>query len=201
MKRKDYYGILGVAKDADATEIRMAYRKMALQNHPDTNMDDPDAEDRFKEIHEAYDVLSHREKRNQFDLGGNSQARGFPLYRSPFGSWDDPFEAEFFPGMRCRGGGLGRVFASNRRVFRGGGQRPAGFVPRESNRPIHDLTVTSGEAAGGTERDIRLHTGSDPLVFTVSIPAGVANGTLLNFRQPIEGGQVLEFLFRVKIEE
>lgn len=105
MERKDYYGILGVAKDADATEIRMAYRKMALQNHPDTNMDDPDAEDRFKEINEAYDVLSHREKRNQYDLGGNPQTRGFPLYRSPFGSWDDPFEAEFFPGMRCRGEG------------------------------------------------------------------------------------------------
>ena len=67
MQRKDYYGILGVARDADESEIKIAYRKLALHNHPDTNRDDPQAEDRFKEINEAYDVLSHRDKRNQYD--------------------------------------------------------------------------------------------------------------------------------------
>ena len=108
MQRKDYYGILGVARDADESEIKVAYRKLALRNHLDTNREDPQAEDRFKEINEAYDVLSHRDKRNQYDLGHNPLTRGFPFRTYPFDSWRDPFEASFLSGFRCRGGGFGR---------------------------------------------------------------------------------------------
>jgi DnaJ-class molecular chaperone len=201
MQRKDYYGILGVARDAGESEIRMAYRKLALQNHPDTNRDDPQAEDRFKEINEAYDVLSHRDKKNQYDLGRDPLTGGFPFRPSSFDSWSDPFEESFFSEFRCRGGGFGRALGRKRRAFRGIGARPAGFVPYRSDLHIHDLPLTSHEAFEGTERDIRLHTGRDTLVFAVSSPAGVENGTLLSFKRPLENGQETELQFRVRITE
>jgi DnaJ-class molecular chaperone len=201
MHRKDYYGILGIARDADEGEIKMAFRKLALRNHPDTNRDDPQAEDRFKEINEAYDVLSHRDKRNQYDLGRDSLTGGFSFRPSPFDPWSDPFEATFFSGFRCRGGGFGRGLGRNRRVYRRAGASPAGFGHYRSDLHIHDLPVTSNEAFEGTERDIRLHTGRDTLVFTVSIPAGVENGTLLTFKHPAGNGQGIELLFRVRIPE
>ena len=199
MQRKDYYGILGVARDADESEIKIAYRKLALQNHPDTNSDDPQAEDRFKEINEAYDVLSHRDKRNQYDLGRDPLTGDFPFRPPPFDPWSDPFEESFFSAFRCRGGGLGRVLGRKGRVFRGTGARPAGFVSDRSDLHIHDLPLTSDEALKGTERDIRLHTGRDTMVFTVSIPAGVENGTLFSFKRPAGDGQEIELLFRVRI--
>ena len=201
MQRKDYYGILGVARDAGESEIRMAYRKLALQNHPDTNRDDPQAEERFKEINEAYDVLSHRDKKNQYDLGRSPLTGGFPFRPSSFDSWSDPFEDSFFSAFRCRGGGFGRALGRKRRIFRGTGARPAGFVPYGSDLHSHDLPLTPEEAFEGAERDIRLHTGQDTLVLTVSIPAGVENGTLLSFKRPLENGQELELQFRVRITE
>jgi DnaJ-class molecular chaperone len=201
MQRKDYYGILGVARDADESEIKLAYRKLALRNHPDTNKDDPQAENRFKEINEAYDVLSHRDKRNQYDLGCDPLTGGSPFRPFPFDPWNDPFEASFFSGFRCRGGGFGRGFARKRGIFRGTGAWPAGFGPYRSDLHIHDLPLTSDEAFEGTERDIRLHTGRDTLVFTVSIPPGVENGTLLSFKHPIGDGQEIEAVFRVRIGE
>ena len=85
MQRKDYYEILGVARDADEKEIKIAYRKLALRNHPDTNREDPEAEDRFKEINEAYDILSHRHKRTQYDLGRDPLSGGSPFRSYPFG--------------------------------------------------------------------------------------------------------------------
>jgi curved DNA-binding protein len=201
MQRKDYYGILGIARDADECEIKMAYRKLALRNHPDTNRDDPQAEDRFKEINEAYDVLSHRDKRNQYDLGRDYLTGGFPFRPSPFDPWSDPFEASFISGFRCRGGGFGRGLGRNRRVYRRTGARPAGLDHYRSDLHVHDLPVTSDEAFEGTERDIRLHTGRDTLVFTVSLPAGVKNGTLLTFKPPVGDGRGIELLFRVRIVE
>jgi molecular chaperone DnaJ len=201
MQRKNYYGILGVARDADESQIKLAYRKLALRNHPDTNKDDPQAEDRFKEINEAYDVLSHRHKRNQYDLGCDPLTGGSPFPPFPFDPWNDPFEASFFSGFRCRGGGFRRAFGRKRRIFRGTGVWPAGFGSYRSDVCIHDLPLTSDEAFEGTERDIRLHTGRDTLVFTISIPAGMENGTLLSFKHPIGVGQQIKVLFRVRIDE
>jgi len=201
MQRKDYYGILGVARDADDGEIKIAYRKLALQNHPDTNRDDPLAEDRFKEINEAYEVLSHRDKRVQYDLGHDPRAGAFPFRPPSFDSWSDPFEESFFSAFRCRGGGLGRAFGRKGRGFRRTRARPAGFVPNGSELPIQDLPLTSDEAVKGTERDLRIHAGTETQVFTVSIPAGVEDGTLFNFKRPLADGQALELLFRVRITE
>jgi DnaJ-class molecular chaperone len=201
MQRKDYYGILGVSRDAGESEIKIAYRKLALQNHPDTNRDDPLAEDRFKEINEAYEVLSHRDKRYQYNLGRDPLAGVFPFRPPPFDSWSDPFEESFFSAFRCRGGGLARALGRKGRGFRGTKAQPAGFVPKGSDIPIQDLPLTSDEALKGTERDLRIHVGAEIQVFTISIPAGVEDGTLFNFKRPLADGQAIELLFRVRIPE
>lgn len=80
---KDYYNILGVNKEASEDEIKKAYRKMAMKWHPDRNADDPQAETKFKEAAEAYDVLSNKEKRNNYDRFGS--AEGNPYSGNPFG--------------------------------------------------------------------------------------------------------------------
>ncbi len=81
MSKRDYYDVLGVAKDADKKEIKKAYRSLANKYHPDKNPDNPEALDKFKELAEAYEVLSSEEKRSAYDRFGhegvNGQAGGF----------------------------------------------------------------------------------------------------------------------------
>ena len=75
-EKRDYYEVLGVAKNADAAEIKKAYRKLALQYHPDKNPGDKEAEEKFKEAAEAYDVLSNEEKRRRYDQFGHAAFEG-----------------------------------------------------------------------------------------------------------------------------
>src|SRR5512143_2887319 len=92
MDYKDYYKILGVERSANADDVRKAYRKLAMQYHPDRNPDNPQAEEKFKEINEAYQVLSDSQKRARYDQLGESytewQQRGAP---SGGFQWDDWF--------------------------------------------------------------------------------------------------------------
>lgn len=132
MTKRDYYEILGVAKGADADEIKKAYRKLAIKYHPDKNQGDKAAEDKFKEAAEAYEVLSNETKRAQYDrfghagvsgaAGGGGGGRGgmsmddiFSNFGDVFGD-NNPFES-FFGGGRSSGGG------GQRRVFRGSNLR------------------------------------------------------------------------------
>jgi molecular chaperone DnaJ len=76
MAKRDYYEILGIAKGASPEEIKKAYRKMAITYHPDKNPDNPEAEEKFKEAAEAYEVLSNPEKRQRYDQFGHQGVNG-----------------------------------------------------------------------------------------------------------------------------
>src|SRR5436305_1018692 len=78
--KRDYYEVLGVGRNATAEELKRAYRKLALQYHPDRNNGDPQAEARFKEINEAYEVLSDQSKRQRYDTFGHAGTQGMPGY-------------------------------------------------------------------------------------------------------------------------
>jgi molecular chaperone DnaJ len=99
----DYYDLLGVGRDADETEIKKAFRKLARELHPDVNTEDPEAEGRFKECAEAYEVLSDPERRATYDRYGHEGLRNGGFQPSGFGSFSDIFDA-FFGGD---GGGFG----------------------------------------------------------------------------------------------
>jgi molecular chaperone DnaJ len=148
MAKRDYYEILGVSKDASADEIKKAFRRLAVQHHPDKEGGD---ESKFKEINEAYEVLKDSEKRQRYDqfghagVGGNSGAGG------------NPFEGFNFNGQNVNfdfgDGGFGDIFGS----FFGGG-RPRSRRGRDIETVL-DLSFE--EAVFGVEKDIKLNVDSD----------------------------------------
>src|SRR5690242_12361438 len=106
--KRDPYDVLGVPRDADEQQIKKAFRKLARELHPDVNKHDPDAEEKFKEAAEAYEILSDSERRAIFDRYGHEGlgARGFESGFSGFGSFADIFDA-FFGGGDPFGGAFG----------------------------------------------------------------------------------------------
>ena len=138
--KKDYYDILGVDKDASQKEIKKAYRKLAKKYHPDMNKDDPDTSDKFKEISEAYEILSDPDKRKRYDQYGHSGINdndfNFDDFaQGGFGGFEDIFDM-FFGG---RGG-------------RGRGRRG----PQKGSDLQYRLQITFDEAAFGTEKEITI---------------------------------------------
>jgi len=114
---RDYYEVLGVARDADETTIKKAFRRLARELHPDVNSQDPQAEEKFKEAAEAYEVLSDRERRATYDRYGHEGLRsgGYAPNFDSFGSVADIFDA-FFGGS----GAFGDLFGGGRAARRGG---------------------------------------------------------------------------------
>lgn len=147
MIKKDYYEVLGLSRGSDLSEIKKAYRQMAMKYHPDRNPGDHAAEERFKEASEAYEVLSDPKKREIYDHYGHAglQGQGFQGFGGTddiFSSFGDLFE-EFFGGFGDVGFGFGR---------RAGRRRP-----RAGNDLRHDLTISFEEAAFGTQKEIKIN--------------------------------------------
>jgi molecular chaperone DnaJ len=166
---KDYYKVLGVAKNASAAEIKKAYRKLAQQHHPDANPGDTQAEDRFKEISAAYDVLGDEDKRTQYDQVRDMASSGFGSGGFPGGGGG--FEGGFPGGVRFEDlGDLGDLFGG---LF-GGGRRGGGARPARGADLETTVTVSFDDAMTGTTRPVRI---SGPAPCETCHGSGAAPGT------------------------
>jgi len=191
MEYRDYYQVLGVGRDSSTQEIKKAYRALARKYHPDVNPDDKRAEERFKEINEAYEVLGDPEKRKKYDqLGANWQqwqrAGGDP---SSF-DWDPWRTAGRPAGVRVEYGDLGDLFGGGggfsdffQSIFGGMGGSPRRQErSRRGQDYEHPVEITLHEAYQGTTRLLKL---GDRRI-EVKIPAGVRTGSRVRIRG--EGG-------------
>lgn len=144
-EKRDYYEILGVNRNATTEEIRSAFRKLALKYHPDRNPNDKEAEKKFKEISEAYDVLSDDEKRKQYDSFGHEGLRGFAHRDFQSASFEDIFQAfsDAFGGESIFSDFFGTARGQRRGAHRGTSLRV-------------EVEIDFKEAASGIERTISL---------------------------------------------
>lgn len=171
---KDYYKTLGVSKTASEQEIKKAYRRLAKQYHPDANRDDPNAEARFKEVNEAYEVLGDKEKRAQYDRFG-ADFRQYQQYQNAGGP-GGPGPGGFYTNVDMNDSGFGDLFES---IFGGFGRGAAGGRASTRQGGIrgrdieHELSITLREAYDGTTRYIT----KGERRIKVNIPAGAATGT------------------------
>ena len=197
MAEKDYYEILGVKKTAPDEELKKAYRNLAKKYHPDKNKGNKEAEAKFKEISEAYAVLSDKEKREQYDRLGR-EAFG-PGGANPFAGFDF---SEFMGGG---GGGRGRRGGTRTRtvdftdifgdLFGGGGGGRGGFGGFETaEQPVMqaELTIEFRDAILGTTMALTIN--GDQI--RVKIPEGVGNGQKI--RVPRKDAPTIEITIKVK---
>ena len=177
-KKRDYYEVLGVERSATAEVIKRSYRKLAVQFHPDKNPDDPHAEEKFKEIGEAYDVLMDGDKRAAYDRFGHAAFSQGTSFR---GGFHDPFDIfrEVFGG----GGGIFETFF--------GGGTSAEDSQRGSDLR-YDMQVTLEEAAFGAEKEIEVRkldtcgkctgSGAEPGSRTIACPTCGGRGQVISSR-------------------
>lgn len=141
-QKRDYYEILGVPKTASTDEVKKAYRKLALKYHPDRNPDNKQAEDKFKEAAEAYEVLSDQNKRSQYDQFGHAGTQGMGGFGQGGMNMDDIFEH------------FGDIFGS---MFSGGGRgrsRASGPQAKHGHDLSQDITISLKEAYLGLKKEI-----------------------------------------------
>ena len=150
--KRDYYEVIGVDKSASADEIKSQYRKLALKFHPDRNKS-PDAQEHFKEISEAYAVLSDSGKRDLYDKHGHEGVDGRysteDIFRGAGGNFNDIFNDLFGGQGRRGGGGFGSVFEN---LFGGGG----GFGRSRGNDLLHECYITLEDVLHGKQIELDL---------------------------------------------
>ena len=220
---RDYYEVLGVSRDVSADDLKRAFRKQAMKYHPDRNKNDPSAEKKFKELNEAYAVLSDPQKRKQYDQFGAegfgqrfSQEdifRGFNA-RQAYQEVDlgDLFGSLFgaFGGGGRRGGGGGAEFLGGFADLFGGGGGPRMGGGRTRRGPMgqpapqpteaQEMEIGLLEAVRGTERLVSLSMPGGPTQqISVKVPAGIEDGKRIRVRGGADGFGDLEV--RVKLRD
>jgi molecular chaperone DnaJ len=182
-KKRDYYEVLGLTRSASQDEVKRAYRKLAVKVHPDKNPDDPHAEEKFKELGEAYDVLMDADKRAAYDRFGHSAFEPGGGFR---GGFHDPFDIfrEVFGGGGGIGGGIFETFFGGMAGQAEDRQRGADLR--------YDMQITLEEAAFGTEKEIEVRkldtcdkcggTGAEPGSRSISCPACGGRGQVISSR-------------------
>jgi curved DNA-binding protein len=191
----EYYKILGVEKTASATEIKKAYRKLALKYHPDKNPDNKEAEDKFKKISEAYAVLSDEKKRQEYDTYGSagfqqrySQEdifRGFDLNdilnQFGFGGGGGGRTTFRSSGFGGQSGGSPFDFFSQAGAAQGGGCGGCGCRPQpvKGQDQTYELSVSLADVLHGVEKNISLRRDSGTQNISVKVPKGIETGKRL----------------------
>lgn len=187
---KDFYRILGVSKDVSDADLKKTYRKLAREFHPDANPDNPAAEERFKNVSEAYSVLSDPEQRREYDAI-RAMGSGARFTSGAPGGSSAGFE-DIFSTLFGGSGGFGARGASAGAGGFGGFGGSGGFGGYAGPQPGHDLTLNTTipfiDSIHGTTRRIKIGTGE---LVTVKIPAGIEDGQKLKVRdkgQPSPNG-------------
>ena len=189
----NYYEVLGVGKDASEKEIRQAYRRLARQYHPDVNKNDTAAEEKFKEINEAYGVLSDEESRRKYDRYGDNWKRADQFSQAPnpqgggvhwtFVDGDDAFST-------FGGRGMGDIFGD---FFNAGSSRGRTWRPPPAE---YHVEISLEEAFRGTSRTLRTQDGRS---LEVKIPAGVDNGSRVHIAP--DGQQGTDYYLVLSVAE
>ncbi len=209
---KDYYKILGVPRNASQEEIKKAYRRLALKYHPDKNKGNKEAEEKFKEINEAYAVLSDPEKRRQYDMLGADGFQSRFSQEDIFRGFD--FESIFKDFGIGFGGRVRDIFSELFGDFGSGfGSSPferahtyhtehTGIKGRDL---VYELPLTLEEVARGTKKTISYNAGGIQETISINIPAGIKDGQKLRVRGKGEpgpyGGPRGDLYVQVKILE
>ncbi|MEK6644906.1 MAG: J domain-containing protein [Planctomycetota bacterium] len=195
MDKRDYYDVLGLTRGASEADIKKAYRRLAKQFHPDQNKGKKDAEERFKEVQEAYSVLTDKDKRARYDQFGHAgvDPRFTPSGRPGGGvSWStgdgEPIDINDFAEFFGSGGGDG----SGRSIFdqlRGGRTRGGVSARAAPSRDVeHEVSLSFEQAVHGTTLDVEISTGRNSHRIAVRVPPGVRDGQTIRVRGKGESG-------------
>jgi molecular chaperone DnaJ len=182
---KNYYQVLGLSQGASDEDIKKAYKRLALECHPDHHPADPDLEERFKRVTEAYSILGDADKRREYDLlsrrGGN---QGAAFDQSPEEMFLQFVQSEGFDVRKasCIGG------------IRGCRRSGSG---RNGNERVYDISLTPTEAALGAQKEVVVPTGGNRKTFAFNVPPGVEAGS--QFRLILSRAKRISVLVRIQI--
>ncbi len=212
MKYKDYYEILGVSKNADEKEIKSAYRKLAKKYHPDLHQGDEAAAEKFKEVSEAYEVLSDKDKRKKYDTFGSNYdfSSGYDFDPSQYGytyttggsgaDFSDFFETIFGSSRSGKGGNFSGGFNINDIFGDFSSKSRARSANKARNKFESELSISIKEAYEGITKNVSLTYNKKEYQVAVKIPKGITRGKKVKVKGE-KFGLPGDILFKINIRD